>query len=102
VERSKKSLSDLVFSKTVTVETGKRDRYGREVGKVLVNGLDANLEQVQRWFAWHYKAYQREQSANDRTLYDFAEGEARAAKRGLWRDADPMPPWDFRKAKRSQ
>jgi endonuclease YncB( thermonuclease family) len=101
-QRSKQSLSDLVFSKTVTVETGKKDRYGREVGKVLVNGLDANLEQVQRGFAWHYKAYQREQSASDRTLYDFAESEAKAAKRGLWRDADPMPPWGYRKAKRSQ
>lgn len=61
-QRSKESLSDLVFSKAVTVDTNKRDRYGREVGKVLVNGLDANLVQVQRGFAWHYKAYEREQS----------------------------------------
>ena len=99
--RSKESLSDLVFSKAVTVETEKKDRYGREVGKVLVNGLDANLEQVQRGFAWHYKAYEREQSANDRKLYDLAESEAKTARRGLWRDADPLPPWDFRKAKRN-
>ena len=34
-QRSKESLSNLVFSKTVTVETGKTDRYGREVGRVL-------------------------------------------------------------------
>jgi endonuclease YncB( thermonuclease family) len=101
-QRSKQSLSDLVFSKTVAVETDKKDRYGREIGKVLVNGVDANLEQVQRGFAWHYKAYEREQSANDRKLYDFAESEARAAKSGLWRDAEPVPPWDYRKAKRSQ
>lgn len=101
-ERSKQSLSDLVFSKTVTVETGKTDRYGREVGKVLVDGMDANLEQVQRGFAWHYKAYQREQAANDRKLYDFAESEAKAAKRGLWGEADPMPPWAYRKVQRSK
>ncbi len=101
-QRSKQSLSNLVFSKTVTVETDKKDRYGREIGKVLVNGMDANLEQVQRGFAWHYKAYEREQSANDRKLYDFAESEARAAKRGLWRDTEPMPPWDYRRAKRSR
>ena len=49
--RSKESLSDLVFSKAVTVETGKMDRYGREIGKVLVDGLDANLQQVSRGFA---------------------------------------------------
>ncbi|UUZ67376.1 thermonuclease family protein [Polaromonas sp. P2-4] len=98
---SKESLSDLVFSKAVTVETDKKDRYGREVGKVLVNGVDVNLEQVQRGFAWHYKAYEREQSANDRKLYDFAESEAKTARRGLWRDVHPVPPWEYRKAKRN-
>ncbi len=91
-----------MFAKTVTVDTDKKDRYGREVGKVLVNGMDANLEQVQRGFEWHYKAYEREQSANDRKLYDFAESEAKAAKRGFWSDAGPTPPWDYRKAKRSK
>jgi endonuclease YncB( thermonuclease family) len=95
-QRSKQSLSDLVFDKQVNVETDKTDKYGREVGKILVNGQDANLEQVTRGFAWHYKEYQREQDENDRKLYDFAEKEARAARRGLWADADPMPPWDFR------
>ena len=98
--RSKESLSDLAFDKTVTVETGKRDRYGREVGKVLVNGRDVNLIQVERGMAWHYKAYEREQPPNDRKLYDAAEIEARAARRGLWRDPEPTPPWDYRKAKR--
>ena len=91
-----------MFSKAVTVETEKKDRYGRDVGKVLVNGVDANLEQVQRGFAWHYKAYEREQSANDRKLYEFAEKEARTTRRGLWRDAEPLPPWEFRKTKRNQ
>lgn len=97
--RSKESLSDLVFSKTVTVETDKRDKYGREVGKVLVNGKDANLEQVQRGFAWHYKAYEREQSANDRKVYADAESEAKSARLGLWSDSEPVPPWVFRHIK---
>lgn len=60
--RSKQSLSDIVFNRAVTVETGKTDRYGREIGKILVDGADANLQQVQRGFAWHYKTYEREQS----------------------------------------
>jgi len=64
--RSKQSLSDMVFNKTVTVETDKRDRYGRELGKVLAGGQDANLEQVRAGMAWHYKAYERTQSATDR------------------------------------
>lgn len=95
-QRSKEHLSDLVYKKTVTVEGSKKDRYGRTVGKVLVNGVDANLEQVRADFAWHYKQYEREQSKADRVTYAQAEDEARAAKRGLWRDIEPMPPWDWR------
>ena len=47
-KQSKQSLSDMVFGKTVTVDTGKTDRYGREVGKILVDGMDANLEQLKK------------------------------------------------------
>ena len=99
-QRSKQSLSDLVFSKTVTVETAKRDRYGRDVGKVLVDGIDANLVQVQRGFAWHYKAYEREQSPSDRKVYADAEIEAKAAGCGVWLDAAPVPPWEYRRQQR--
>lgn len=98
--RSKESLSDMVFDKTVNVETEKRDRYGRQIGKVLVNGQDVNLVQVERGMAWFYRQYQREQSPNDRRLYEAAEDAAKAGKRGLWRDSDPVPPWEFRHAKR--
>ncbi len=97
--RSKESLSDLAFNKTANVETSKRDRYGRQIGKVLVNGRDVNLVQVERGMAWFYRQYQREQSPNDRRLYEAAEDAAKADKRGLWRDAEPVPPWEFRRNK---
>jgi endonuclease YncB( thermonuclease family) len=97
--RSKESLSELAFDKDVSVETEKLDRYGRSVGKVLVNRHDVNLVQVERGMAWFYRQYQREQSPEDRKLYDAAEAIAKVEKRGLWRDDDPMPPWDFRKSK---
>lgn len=93
---SKESLSDLVFDKRVTVETEKQDRYGRKIGKVLVNGVDANLEQLKRGLAWHYKAYQREQALDDRQAYASAEKESAAAHIGLWQDTEPVPPWVFR------
>ncbi len=51
-------------------------------------------------WAWHYKVYEREQLSIDRKVYADAENEARAARRGLWADAEPVPPWDYRKAKR--
>jgi len=99
--RSKESLSQLAFGKTVDVETSKRDRYGRQIGKVLVNGQDVNLLQVERGMAWFYRQYQREQSPNDRRLYEAAEDAAKANKRGLWQDSAPVAPWEFRRPNRS-
>ena len=94
---SKKSLSDLVFSKQVTVEWNKHDRYGRTVGKVIVNDVDANLEQIKRGMAWFYIKYQSEQPAQDRNDYAGAQDSAKQGRLGLWADSNPIPPWDFRK-----
>jgi len=99
-KHAKQSLSDLVFGKSVSVEWKKLDRYERIVGKVLVNGQDANLEQVRRGLAWHYKKFESEQEPLDRTTYSNAEVEARQGKRGLWSDPAPIPPWDWRKGKK--
>jgi len=46
--------------------------------------------------AWHYKAYAKEQAREDREAYASAEEKARAERRGLWSDKEPVPPWDFR------
>lgn len=99
-QASKQNLSDLIFGRQVVVEYEKTDRYGRTLGKVLTGGHDVNLEQVKAGLAWHYKYYQDEQSPNDRRLYADAETEARSARRGLWAEPGPIPPWDFRRGKR--
>jgi endonuclease YncB( thermonuclease family) len=96
-QAAKQSLSDQVYERQVSVETSKRDRYGRAIGKVLVDGSDANLEQVRRGLAWHYKAFEREQERLDRVTYTNAENEARGASRGLWGGHAPVAPWDWRK-----
>ncbi len=95
--QSKKNLSDMIFVKDVTVVYDKMDQYGRLVGKILLEGRDINLEQVKAGMAWHYKAYEREQSPEDRELYARAEDEARSARRGLWVDANPIEPGEFRR-----
>jgi endonuclease YncB( thermonuclease family) len=97
---SRQDLGDLVFGKPVTVDYDKLDRYGRIVGKVLVNGQDANLEQIAAGLAWHYKYYQAEQSPTDRAAYAPAEIDARKAGKGLWADAYPVPSWDLRRGLR--
>jgi endonuclease YncB( thermonuclease family) len=96
--RSRQHLDVLVHGRDVVVEWNKRDRYGRILGKVLVGSVDANLEQIRAGLAWHYKQYEREQSRENRETYASAELHARTAKRGLWIDPAPIPPWEFRRA----
>lgn len=98
---SKQSLSDLVYGKQVEIDWQKQDRYGRTVGKVLVGGINANLEQVKRGLAWFYKKYQNELVLEDRLDYLHAEESAEKSRVGLWIDKEPIAPWDFRKSRRS-
>jgi endonuclease YncB( thermonuclease family) len=92
-QRAKQFSSGLVFGQRVTVEVRARDRYGRLVGRVFAKGAELNLELVRAGLAWHYKRY-----SDDPALAE-AERAARAAKRGLWRDPSPVPPWEFRRSR---
>jgi endonuclease YncB( thermonuclease family) len=100
--QSKKNLSDLVFDKEVTAICDKADQYGRLVCKIMLGDKDINLEQVKAGMAWHYKDYQREQSAEDRDLYARAENEAHAARWGLWIDTNPTEPSEFRREEKRE
>lgn len=96
-EQSKKHLNDQIFGKTVDIEWNKLDKYGRTIGKILYQGQDANLEQIKAGYAWHYKAYETEQSLEDRLQYAQAEKDAQSRKLGLWADSmQPIPPWEYR------
>ncbi len=89
--RAKQFASELVFGKTVTVQVVDRDRYRRTVGVVLLpDGRSLNHELVRAGLAWMYRRYTNDQSLSD------LEQEARVAGRGLWVDANPIPPWEWR------
>lgn len=66
---------------------------------MLLNGHDMNLTQITAGLAWHYKKYQGEQRDEYRQLYANAEVEAQETRRGLWREVDPVAPWEWRKRK---
>lgn len=97
---SRQHLAGLVFGRQVAADCGKTDRYGRLVCVIEVAGVDANLAQVAAGLAWHYKRYQGEQRPEDRVAYSAAEERARRERVGLWADAAPVAPWEFRKARR--
>jgi endonuclease YncB( thermonuclease family) len=94
--RAKEFTSSLAFGKVVTARVKDRDRYGRLVADVILpDGRNLNHELVRAGFAWWFRRY----APNDRALADL-EAEAREAKRGLWADPKPVPPWEWRATKR--
>lgn len=94
-QRSKQSLSDLCWGKDADYRAQDIDRYGRTVAVVTCGGVEANRAQVERGFAWVYTRYNK-----DRTL-PVLQDRAREGRIGLWADAEPVAPWEFRRAKRS-
>jgi micrococcal nuclease len=77
--------------KTVNVTGRARDKYGRMVAKVNLNGQDVGAWLVENGHAWSYH--------NKRSLgpYGKQETSARQSGRGLWASGSPLEPKAFRK-----
>lgn len=88
--RAKQFTSAMVFGKTVRVDSGNLERYGRLIGRVSVDGEDLGLALVKAGLAWHYKQYSQDPALA------LAEAVARAAKVGLWSQSNSVAPWQFR------
>jgi endonuclease YncB( thermonuclease family) len=93
-QASKRALSGKVFGKDIVVIAKTRDKYGRTVGHVMLDGRDVNLEMLEEGMAWHYEKY------DHNTRLRVAEQAARAAKLGLWQDGTSVPPWEWRKSQK--
>ncbi|NDC64825.1 MAG: hypothetical protein EBZ59_12785, partial [Planctomycetia bacterium] len=87
---SREALASMVFGKTVEVVDEGKDRYGRWIGHVLVNGTDVNREMVATGNAWHYAAYSKDKSLAQ------LQADARGKQIGLWAQPSPVAPWQFR------
>lgn len=94
--RARQFTSDLCFGKMVKLVVDGADRYGRTVGTIfLPDGRSLNAELVRGGFAWHYKAYSKDEKLAR------LEEEARSERRGLWEHSNPVAPWEFRKNQRT-
>jgi endonuclease YncB( thermonuclease family) len=86
-----RALTALVLDRRVEIDTVATDAYGRTVGRIRVGATAVNAELVRRGLAWAATRYQRDPGVLD------AQREARRARRGLWQDAAPTPPWVWRR-----
>lgn len=92
--QAKKALSDLCFGQQVIVYSKNEDRYGRLIAVIINNRKQVvNKEMIKQGMAWHFKRF-----SSDR-LYAQLEIEARKNRVGLWKDPNPIAPWDWRKSK---
>lgn len=93
--KARQFVQGMAASKLVTVQIFDTDKYGRSVGDVfLPDGSNLNREIVKAGYAWWFKKYSSDASIGA------LEDEARSAGRGLWRDTNPQPPWEWRAAQR--
>ncbi len=82
----------MVFRAFVRVEVKDIDRYGRLVAIItLPDGRVLNEELLKAGMAWVYRRY-----CHDQRYYDM-ELHARERQVGLWADAEPVAPWEWRR-----
>lgn len=89
--KTKQFLSSLTFGKKVSIRYKSIDTYGRVLGVVFLDGAEINLQMVQNGYAWHYSDY-------DTPLHTSKpKKQARAEKKELWQDPNPINPFEYRK-----
>lgn len=94
-KKAKDFAGNLCFNKEVNVINKGQDRNQRIIGEIeLPDGILMNEEMVRNGFAWHFVKY----SDNER-IHEL-ETDARTARNGLWADASPTPPWEWRTKKK--
>jgi endonuclease YncB( thermonuclease family) len=94
-KRSQQSLAELCAAKTAIVVSSGKDTYGRTLGWVLCDGIEANSEQVRRGMAWVFVKH----APRNSPLYAI-QSSAQQLRLGLWADPRPTPPWEWRALKR--
>jgi endonuclease YncB( thermonuclease family) len=84
-------LKSRVNKRVVQVDSRAVDQYGRTIATLTLDGVDLNREQVRQGLAWEYSFH------NTNQVFIALQHEAQQARRGLWQQANPQTPWEWRK-----
>ena len=88
---ARKALGDLIKGKVFEVQQVDKNRYGRVVANVHVGCNHVHREQVAKGLAWRCVQYDKKGE------FTQVEQAAKTARKGLWADEKPVPPWEWRK-----
>ena len=94
---SKKALMNYVSKKTIEIDIKSKDRYGRSVGILYVDGRNINEELLRDGYVWYYEQYDKN---NERSR--LLQENAMKNKLGLFSKKGYIEPWKFRKAKKKK
>ncbi|MGB4497238.1 MAG: thermonuclease family protein [Methylococcaceae bacterium] len=90
-------LREVVKGEHVVVYDEGTDQYGRMIGTVIMGNENINALMVEDGYAWVYDQFAKDV---DGAALNELEQVAREKKKGLWQDANPIPPADFRHAQK--
>lgn len=93
---ARSALVAMVLKRDIRVRVRGTDIYGRLVAFLQEGRVNVNRRMLQLGMAWEYSWRHRNRE------YIALQDEARRARRGLWREPDPMPPWKWRKLHSAQ
>lgn len=96
-DEARARLKELIEGKAVRLEWKDKDQHAREVAIVYAGSTNINLQMVKEGLAWHYEYF-----APDAEDLAAAEKAARKSRKGLWKDKNPVNPYDFRKRNREK
>jgi endonuclease YncB( thermonuclease family) len=90
---SRDFVRSKIMGREVKVKVVNTDRYGRKIGKIYYkNGRYLNFESVKGGHSWWYEYYSR----NEHDLKS-AQEQAKRSRKGLWREKNPVNPYEWRK-----
>ena len=89
-------LKDLILNKYVAVSYNSMNADGFIVGRVMLTGMDVGSQMIRDGVGWYDKSEAANLGETERQSYVGSELAARKEARGLWRDSEPVAPWEYR------
>lgn len=107
-EAATRALRELALKQRARLDIAATDAYGRKLGRLRVGRVEVNAELVRRGHAWSYdstrasarsgsESFRASSRSRDGGALRSAQRAARHARRGLWQDPAPTPPWVWRR-----